>query len=259
MKTLNITLVQTDIVWEDKSENLRNYQSLLKSLSGTTDLVVFPEMFSTGFSMNCADLAETNEEETIQTVKSWSAVFGFAIAGSFMAKDEQGNIYNRGFFVTPEGLTYFYDKRHLFRMGNEHDVFVPGKKQLIVSYKGWNINLIICYDLRFPVWSRNVDNAYDLMICAANWPEVRNSVWEILLKARAIENQSYVCGVNRVGEDGNGLKYRGNSMLINSKGKVLSEFPLTGQTVETYTIDKKALDDFRRKFPVWQDADRFEL
>ena len=259
MKALSITLVQADIVWEDKSENLENYQRLLKGLSGMTDLVVLPEMFSTGFSMNCTDLAETNDGETIMSVKTWSAVFGFAIAGSFMAKDGLGNIYNRGFFVTPEGLTYFYDKRHLFRMGNEHNIFVPGKKQLIVSYKGWNINLIICYDLRFPVWSRNVDNAYDLLICSANWPEVRNSVWEILLKARAIENQSYVCGVNRVGEDGNGLKHSGNSMLINPKGEVLPGFPLTGQTAKTYTIDKQVLDDFRRKFPVWQDADRFIL
>ena len=256
---LRISLVQADIAWEDKSLNLKNYGNLLSNLSGKTDLAVLPEMFSTGFSMQCHPLAETNEGKTISEVKTWAVSFEMAIAGSFLAKDESGNIYNRGFFITPEGTSYFYDKRHLFRMGNEHDCFVAGRKQLIIPYKGWNIQLIICYDLRFPVWSRNVDNAYDLLICAANWPEVRNSVWETLLKARALENQAFVCGVNRIGEDGNQLKHHGNSMLISPKGEVLSKKALNKQAVNTYTINKEELEHFREKFPAWKDADKFNL
>lgn len=256
---MRISLVQADIVWENKPENLKKYQLLLKNLSGKTDLAVLPEMFSTGFSMQCNHLAETNEEETITTIKMWAALFGMAIAGSFLAKDNTGNIYNRGFFITPEGQSYFYNKRHLFRMGNEHDYFVAGDKQLIIPYKGWNIKLIICYDLRFPVWIRNVDNAYDLMICPANWPEVRNLVWETLLKARAIENQAFVCGVNRVGEDGNHLKHHGNSMLISPKGEVLSETKLNKEAIDAYIINKGELEKFREKFPVWKDGDNFRL
>jgi len=255
---LCISLVQADIVWENKSLNLNNYRSLLSNLSGKTDLAILPEMFSTGFSMQCKHLAETNEEETISEVKAWTAAFEMAVTGSFLAKDKSGNIYNRGFFITPEGTSYFYDKRHLFRMGNEHDYFVAGQKQLTVSYKNWNINLIICYDLRFPVWCRNVDNAYDLLICIANWPEVRNPVWEILLQARAIENQAFVCGVNRIGEDGNQLKHLGNSMLISPKGEVLSAAGLNKQAINTCTINKDELVNFREKFPAWKDADPFK-
>lgn len=256
---LRVSLIQADIAWEDKALNLKNYRDLLRNLSGKTDLAILPETFSTGFSMQSSHLAETNDGETISEIKRWAASFGMTIAGSFFAKDEFGNIYNRGFFITPEGQSYFYDKRHLFRMGNEHDYFVAGQKQLIVPYKGWNISLIICYDLRFPVWSRNVNNAYDILICSANWPEVRNTVWETLLKARAIENQAFVCGVNRVGEDGNQLKHCGNSMLITPKGEMLSEITINKQLIKTYTINKKELENFREKFPVWRDADTFSL
>lgn len=256
---LRISLVQGDIVWEDKTSNLKIYRDLLSNLSGKTDLAILPEMFSTGFSMQSNHLAETNEGETIFLVKKCAADFGIAISGSFLAKDEHGHTFNRGFFVTPEGESHFYNKRHLFRMGNEHEFFTQGNKQLIVSYKGWNINLIICYDLRFPVWIRNVDNAYDLMICAANWPESRNAVWETLLKARALENQAYVCGVNRVGKDGNGLKHKGNSLLINFLGEVISEYMPEKVIVNTYSINKEQLDEFRRKFPSWKDADKFQI
>jgi len=259
MENLRISLVQSDIVWEDKSKNLENYSRLLHGIAGKTDLAVLPEMFSTGFSMQCKHLAETNNGKTISTVKDWAADFNLAVSGSFLAKDDSNNIYNRGFFITPEGDSYFYDKRHLFRMGNEHETFKAGKKQLIVPYKDWNINLIICYDLRFPVWSRNVDNAYDLILCVANWPEARNDAWEILLKARAIENQAYVCGVNRTGVDGNGLKHKGNSLLIDFKGKVLSEYIPDKITVNTYSINKEQLENFRQKFPTWKDADKFNF
>ncbi len=257
MDNLRLTLVQSDIIWKNKSNNLRNFQQLLETVKGFTDIVVLPEMFSTGFSMDSFDLAETNEEETVNTLKRWSVDYEFAIAGSFLAKDEQHNLYNRGFFITPEGESFFYDKRHLFRPGNEKKPFKNGEKQLIVSYKGWNINLIICYDLRFPVWSRNVNNSYDLMICPANWPESRNSVWEILLKARAIENMSYVCGVNRVGKDGNGLSHKGSSLLLCPKGEILLECPANETILKTYTINKNSLEELRKKFPVWKDADKF--
>ena len=256
---LHVSLVQADIAWEDKFSNLKNYRYLLSDLSGKTDLAVLPELFSTGFSMQCKHLAETNEGETISEIKALAASFEMAVAGSFLAKDKSGNIYNRGFFITPEGTGYFYDKRHLFRMGNEHEHFAAGQKQLIVTYKNWNICLIICYDLRFPVWSRNINNAYDLLICPANWPEVRNIAWETLLKARAIENQAFVCGVNRVGEDGNHSIHHGNSMLISPKGEVLSKIELNKQAINTYTISKMELEDFREKFPAWRDADEFRL
>jgi len=259
MENLRVSLVQNDIAWEDKVENLKTYHELLRGIAGKTDLAVLPEMFSTGFSMQSKHLAETNDENTIATLQNLSIVFDFAIAGSFLAKDNSGNFYNRGFFITPEGDNYFYDKRHLFRMGNEHEVFTAGKKQLIVSYKGWNISLIICYDLRFPVWNRNVDNAYDLLLCVANWPEARNNVWEILLKACAIENQAYVCGVNRTGVDGNGLKHKGNSLLIDFRGEVLSEYIPNKIAVNTYSISREQLEKFRQKFPAWKDADKFSI
>ena len=257
MENLRISLVQNHIVWEDKSENLESFGKLLSGISGNTDLAVLPEMFSTGFSMQCKHLAETNDEETIFTLKKWAADFELAVSGSFLAKDDLGNIYNRGFFISPEVKSYFYDKHHLFRMGKEHEFFVAGEKQLIVPYRGWNINLIICYDLRFPVWSRNIDNAYDLLLCVANWPEIRNNAWQILLKARAIENQVYVCGVNRIGIDGNKLKYKGNSLLIDPRGEVLSDDISNTIAVNTYSINKGRLDKFRQKFPVWKDADKF--
>ena len=259
MNNLLISLVQANIAWENKHVNLEIYGNLLKTLSGKTDLIVLPELFTTGFSMRCRNLAETNSDETISTVKDWASSLNCAIAGSFMAKDEHENIYNRGFFVTPEQTVFFYDKRHLFRMGEEHVFFNSGSKQLIIPYKNWNINFIICYDLRFPVWNRNVNNNYDLMICPANWPGIRNSAWETLLKARAIENMSYVCGVNRIGEDGNGLKHIGNSMLICPKGEILSDVSLNETTIKTYTIEKKKLHDFRQKFPTWKDADNFDI
>ncbi len=254
---LKISIVQSDIFWEDKSRNLISYEKILIGLSGKTDLAIFPEMFTTGFTMQVKDLAETNEEYTVQTLQKWASGFGMALAGSFIAKDISGKYFNRGFFITPEGNRYFYDKRHLFRVGKEHETFSPGEKQLIVDYKGWKINLIICYDLRFPVWIRNVDNTYDLLICCANWPNVRKKVWETLLEARAYENYCYVCGVNRIGTDGEGLSYDGNSLLIDPRGHRIIHTVKPQSVVRTATIYKEPLDSLRKKFPAWMDADRF--
>ncbi|MDR3339837.1 MAG: amidohydrolase [Candidatus Symbiothrix sp.] len=260
MDNLRISLVQSEIAWENKEQNLMHYGRLLEGIAEKSDLAVLPEMFSTGFSMQAGYLAETNEDFTIQNIRSRSKEYDLAVCGSFLAKDDDsGNIFNRGFFVTPQGEAYFYDKRHLFRMGEENKRFTAGEQKLIIPYQGWNIRLIICYDLRFPVWTRNPNNEYDILICPANWPEPRAHVWEILLRARAIENQCYVCGTNRIGEDGIKIPHRGNSTFIDFKGKTLAEAPDYTESIITASFDKGALDDFRKKFPAWQDADSFEI
>jgi predicted amidohydrolase len=259
MNELRISLVQTLIYWDDKKSNLTHYGNLLKKLSGKTDLAVLPEMFSTGFSMHAGHLAETNDGLTIQTIQRWAKEYGFAVCGSFLAKDDSGKIFNRGFFITPEANAYYYDKWHLFRMGLENEEFTAGNQILTVPYKGWNIRLIICYDLRFPVWTRNQNNAYDLLICPANWPTVRANVWQILLQARALDNQCYVCGVNRIGKDGIDIPHQGDSVLIDFKGNSVLETEPNTESVLTGVIRKDLLEDFRKKFPVWLDADKFEI
>ena len=219
---LRISMIQSHIIWEDREENLGYYGELLRRVSGRTDLAVLPETFTTGFSMDVEKQADTMESQTVPTIKEWAKKYKLAVAGSFIAKDN-GKFYNRAFFITPEGEEYYYDKRHLFRMAEEDKHFSAGDKRLIVPYKGWNICLQVCYDLRFPVWSRNVNNEYDLLIYVANWPEARKKAWKALLHARAIENMAYVCGVNRVGVDGKGFLFRGDSMIYNAKGKKLAD------------------------------------
>jgi predicted amidohydrolase len=219
MNTLRVSIVQSDIVWENKIENLIRFHFLLESLEGKCDLAVLPEMFTTGFSMNVPELAETNAGDTVRSLQAWAKELDFAIAGSFLAKNADGQLFNRGFFVTPNGETIFSDKRHLFRMGGEDQVFSSTDSYPIISYQGWNIRLTVCYDLRFPVWMRNKENEYDLLLCVANWPASRAKVWDTLLKARAIENQCYVCGVNRIGTDVTGLAHQGDSMIIDYKGE----------------------------------------
>ena len=258
MTDLRISLVQTSIVWEDKPANLLLFENHVRSLAGKTDLVVLPEMFTTGFSMTCHLLAEENDGATMNVVKQWAAKYDLAIVGSFIAVTD-GKYFNRAFFVCPDGKVFFYDKHHLFTPGGERDCFSPGNERLIVSYKGWNIKLLICYELRFPVWARNSNNEYDLLIIAANWPSARESVWDVLLEARALENQAYVCGVNRIGTDGSGLHYSGHSRLINAKGQPVLKAPDEVEWLATALLNKKELDDFRIKFPVWKDADPFEF
>lgn len=258
MDTIRITLVQTDIIWENKQENLRLLHEKLQSLRGTTEIVVLPEMFSTGFSMQSDVLAETNSGETITTLKQWAAHYHLAICGSFIAKDN-GHFYNRAFFLTPEGEEFYYDKRHLFRMGREAEHFSAGSKRLILSYHGWNICLLVCYDLRFPVWSRNVDNEYDLLIYVANWPVPRRLAWDTLLRARALENQCYVCGVNRTGTDGYKLPYNGGSSVYSALGEEVASLPDDKEGMITVPLSLSTLQQFREKFPVWKDADRFHL
>ena len=259
MNELRISLVQADIFWEDKERNLEYYGNLLKKLSAGSDLAVLPEMFSTGFSPQAFRLAETNEETTVQTIRLWAKEYDLAVCGSFLAKEDSDRIFNRGFFIEPDGNESFYDKRHLFRMGLEQERFIAGNRQVIVPYKGWNIRLIICYDLRFPVWVRNRKNEYDLLVCPANWPTARANVWQTLLVARALENQCYVCGVNRIGEDGNSIDHQGDSVLIDFKGNRIAETLLREESTVTAVLQKDRLDDFRERFPVWMDADDFEI
>lgn len=258
MDTLQISIVQTDIVWENKQENLRLLRNKLKALSGTTEIVVLPEMFSTGFSMQSRLLAESTAGETISSLKQWAAEFQIAITGSYIASD-RNQYYNRGFFLTPEGDEFYYDKRHLFRMGREAEHFSAGDRQVIVPYHGWNICLQICYDLRFPVWSRNLNCGYDLLIYVANWPSMRRAAWDTLLRARAMENQSYVCGVNRIGTDGYQLDYNGGSILYSPQGEELASVADGQENIITTTIDLTSLQKQRAKFPAWKDADTFNI
>ncbi|MBN2661393.1 MAG: amidohydrolase [Tannerellaceae bacterium] len=257
-ENLRVSMVQSHIIWEDRNENLGYYGELLRRISGKTDLAVLPETFSTGFTMNVEPLADEADGITVNTIKKWAADYKMAVAGSFIAKDN-GKYYNRAFFITPEGDSFFYDKRHLFQMGDENQYFTAGDKRLVVSYRGWNICLLVCYDLRFPVWSRNVNNEYDLLIYCANWPEARKKVWKILLQARAIENMSYVCGVNRVGIDGKGFTYRGDSLIISPKGKKLADAGKREEVTRTVSLSMDEVSELRSKFPAWKDADDFTI
>ena len=255
---LRISMIQSHIIWEDRDENLGYYGELLRRVSGKTDLAILPETFSTGFSMNVEKLADTMNGATICTIRDWTKKYNLAVTGSFIVK-ENGNYYNRAFFITPEGEEYFYDKRHLFRMAEEEKHFSSGKKRTVINYKNWNICLQVCYDLRFPVWSRNANNEYDLLIYVANWPEARKKAWKVLLQARAIENMAYVCGVNRVGVDGKGFTYRGDSLVFNPKGKKLADAGKREEITRTCTIVKSELEELRQKFPAWKDADTFSI
>ncbi|MBQ8501482.1 MAG: amidohydrolase [Bacteroides sp.] len=262
MESLRVAIVQTDIVWENKQENLLRLHEKLKVLRGATEIVVLPETTTTGFSMNTHLLAEPVTGDTIRTLQQWATEYNIAIIGSYIACDEQeqpNHCYNRAFFLTPEGEQHFYDKHHLFRMGGEAEAFTPGNRCTIINYQGWNIMLQICYDLRFPVWSRNMGNKYDLLIYIANWPASRRKVWDTLLQARALENQSYVCGVNRIGKDGNGLSHNGGSVILSPKGESLIILPDNIEATSIATLSHTSLNSFREKFPVWKDADTFSI
>ena len=258
MENLRVSLLQTDIFWENKAGNLYKQDATLSALAGKADLVILPEMFTTGFSMNAVTLAENEEGETIAALKKWAGMYDMAIAGSFIAREGK-DCYNRGFLALPSGDICFYDKRHLFRMGDEGRFFTEGKQRLIVEYKGWKICLLVCYDLRFPVWCRNRDNEYDLLIFVASWPQSRIHTWRSLLVARAIENAAYVCGVNRVGTDGASLIYSGESLIVDEKGYILAEGEPGIEQIVSAELDLTHLHRSREKFPVWKDADDFTI
>lgn len=253
---LRLTLIQQDIAWEDKQANLAATERQLAEVEDT-DLIILPEMFTTGFSMKPEHLAEEEDGETLHFMQKMAANKQAAVTGSLIAK-ENGHYYNRLLWVYPDGSYHAYDKRHLFRMSEENKHYTAGNARLIVHYKGWRILPLICYDLRFPVWSRN-DAGYDLLLYIANWPQSRSQVWETLLLARALENQVYVAGVNRIGEDGRGTHFSGNSMLIDAKGNKLSTVPAGKPFRQTITISLGKLNHFRNKFPVDKDRDAFAL
>lgn len=258
-----VSIVQYDIVWENPHKNrLFLEESLSKSIR-STHLIVLPEMLSTGFSMNCRPYAEPHEGETLEWMKTIAKTHQAAVTGSVMVQ-ENGQYYNRLYFVYPNGEFMFYNKRHLFRMAEEDQNYTPGYDRIIIDYLGWKICPLICYDLRFPVFSRNQYHAnagfsYDLLIYVANWPEARRSAWINLLQARAHENLCYVAGVNRVGTDGNGKNYSGDSEVYNFKGEALIQHQGASVFIKTITLDKFALKDYRSKFNSLLDADDFTL
>ncbi|MHA8095571.1 amidohydrolase [Aquirufa antheringensis] len=256
MTNLRVSLVQTDLVWEDPAANCAQLEERLADLAGKTDVVVLPEMFATGFSMSPSG-AEIGRGPVLQWMQVQASRLGALMIGSLKVK-QQNSFLNRLYAVHPDGSFVSYDKRHLFRMGAENEFYQAGDKQVIVSYKGWNLAVFICYDLRFPVWSRNVGMAYDAAIYVANWPAPRANAWRTLLQARAIENLAYVVGVNRVGTDANNLSYAGDSLLVDFKGGLQLDLQAKDQI---FTSELSAVDlaDFRAKFPAHLDADLFSL
>lgn len=257
IENLKISIVQTSLFWEDKAANLRMLEELILPLKEKTDVIVLPEMFTTGFTMNAKNFAESMNGPTVKWMRTMARELNTRIFGSIII-EENGHFYNRLIWVEPWDIFGTYDKRHLFRMANEHHHYTPGKSKLIESIKGWRICPLICYDLRFPVWSRN-KNDYDVLIYIANWPEKRNHAWKTLLMARAIENQCFVIGVNRVGEDGNGISYSGDSAVINPKGEIISTTKANEINVETLDLNYNELAEYRKVFPVGLDADDFEI
>jgi omega-amidase len=294
MSDLNITLIQNELHWEDKARNLAHSAQLIHAVKETTDIIVLPEMFSTGFSMQPEKFAEDMNGETVKWMQQQAKEKNAVVTGSIIIEEknslhtssvpqsgtpspkekENGSAYfNRLIWAQPDGNIFHYDKRHLFGLSNEHEHYSAGNKKLLVEWKGWKICPLICYDLRFPVWCRNrqqlgkpalplskgeLEGDYDLLLFVANWPERRNTAWKTLLQARAIENQSYVAGVNRIGNDGNEIYHSGDSSLIDPMGDVVftqAALPF----VKTFTLTKERLNFVREKLPFLNDADTFDI
>ncbi|PJB16394.1 MAG: nitrilase family protein [Flavobacteriales bacterium CG_4_9_14_3_um_filter_32_8] len=275
---LKITIIQSELHWENAAKNLVMFTKKIASINEATDIIVLPEMFTTGFTMKSEEFAETMTGKTVTWMKAQAKKSNSVIIGSLIIEEHE-KFFNRLVWMQPDGDFYTYDKRHLFRMAKEHENFSAGNKRLIVDYKGWKICPLVCYDLRFPVWSRNKpipnpsrregspspfegvggDSAYDCLIYIANWPEVRKAPWSKLLEARAIENQCYVVGVNRVGIDGTNHVYSGNSVVINPKGEKITTVPEHKECTPTVSLSLKELTDFRALFPVGLDGDEFEV
>jgi omega-amidase len=288
MQDLSVTLIQTDLYWENPTANLANLEEKIAQISTQTDLIILPEMFNSGFTMNAKSVAEPMNFTTFKWLRQQAKKANAVVTGSFIVKEGE-QYFNRLIWMRPDGSFEKYDKRHLFRMGNEHLTFTGGMERIIVELKGWKICPLICYDLRFPVWSRqgfrhedtkaqrekigkekgekgdgifrtsNIEHRtsnYDILIYIANWPAVRSQVWDVLLQARAIENQSYCIGVNRVGDDGMGLHYSGNSAVIDFKGNPVF-YQKDLEIINTQILNYQELIDFRTKFPAYLDADDF--
>ena len=254
--TLKITIIQSELHWEDPVANLEMFSNKIRDIEGETDLIILPEMFSTGFSMNAEKLAETSDGNTFRWMISEAKKYKTAITGSVIIY-ENNKFYNRLFFVFPDGNFEKYDKKHTFTYAKENETYTEGTERLIVDYKGWKICPLICYDLRFPVWARNTDD-YDILIYIANWPKTRTVAWETLLRARAIENMAYCIGVNRVGIDGKNHEYIGHSVVYNALGKQISSSAFDEFT-ETVVLDKEHIVKNRKQFQFLKDQDPFKF
>ncbi len=257
MPFLEVAMVQANLVWESPQQNRKMLTEQLAKMKPSVDLIVFPELFTTGFTMRAAEFAEPMDGKTIQWMQHWAKEKNAALIGSVIIA-ENNNYYNRCLFVYPSGKVLFYDKKHAFSLAGEDRVYTSGQRKEVMSLKGWKICPLICYDLRFPVWARNVEN-YDVLIYVANWPVSRITAWNTLLKARAIENMCYTIGVNRVGIDGNDHAYSGHSMAHDFLGKPL--LSVSENEVKTYylTLDKQALEVSKRKLNFLQDKDAFTI
>ena len=262
MTDLKVSLIQSDIAWENPNKNLKNFGKKLKQIADTPDLIVLPEMFSTGFTMNVEKCAEEENGKVVSWLKEQAKQQNCVITGSVLI-EEDGLYFNRMFWMKPDGTYETYNKRHLFRMGNEDKTMSQGKERKIVDLNDWKIHLQICYDLRFPVWSKNNFKdgiyEYDVLLYIANWPEVRSIAYKSLIKARAIENQCYVIWVNRVGMDGNNIYHSGDTMIADPFGEIISLADAGKELTITEVLSKQKLEDFRKKFTVGMDWDEFSI
>ena len=256
-KNLKIAVVQVDLAWENVTKNLDNFSEKIENIQEDVELIVLPEMFSTGFSMNATNLAERPNGPAFQWMQRIAKTKNAAVTGSVIVEDE-GKYFNRLYFVFPDASFKTYDKRHTFTLAKENETYTAGKKKLIVEYKGWKICPLICYDLRFPVWARNTED-YDLLIYVAIWPETRINAWDVLLQARAIENMSWCIGVNRTGVDGNEYRYNGHTAVYDCLGKSLFNPGREIEFTEVVTIDKDSLLETRSKLKFLQDRDTFTI
>ena len=253
MQDLRVTILQTALFWEDIDANLAAFDAKIDNIIDETDLIVLPEMFTTGFSMNAEFLAQDMNGDSVSWLKNKSRSKHADIAGSMIIK-EGGRYLNRLFWAKPDGRLFYYDKKHLFRMTGEDKIYSPGNENITMELNGWKIRPFICYDLRFPCWTRNFNNRYDVAVYIASWPEKRSYHWKALLAARAIENQCYVIGVNRIGEDGNGYRHSGDSSVIDFAGGILFQ-KQNEEAVFSVSLSYSALDEYRKSFPAWMDAD----
>lgn len=256
-ENLRITLIQSNLHWQNPEANLAMFEEKIWQIDGKTDLIILPEMFNTGFTMNAAAVAEPMNLTTFKWMKQQAAQTGAAVTGSYIVK-EGSNFFNRLIWMFPNGQYQAYDKRHLFRMANEHHTFTGGNTRTIINWKGWKLCPMICYDLRFPVWSRNIALDYDCLFYVANWPAARSSAWNILLQARAVENLAYCIGVNRVGKDGNDIPYNGCSAAIDPKGQRIF-YQEDEEVIQTIELSYSELQRYRKKFPAHLDADNFSV
>ncbi len=261
-ETLKVTLIQTSLHWHDIEANLAMLEEKIWQIGEKTDLIILPEMFSTGFTNAAPELAEPMNSKTFRWMKQQAMQTQAVVTGSFIARDGR-ELYNRLLWMRPDGEFATYDKKHLFRMSEEHEIYSAGSERLVIEWKGWKVRPLICYDLRFPVWSRNLtinddSLSYDVLLYVANWPAARSQVWRTLLQARSLENLSYCIGLNRVGEDGMNIAYNGQSLVYSYKGEVVADLA-EEDTIFTVTLSMPALSEFRRKFPAYLDADPFTL